>query len=164
MKYDHRYEAVGLLMERAITEDQKRHPECSYSQSSSKSCRVNAEGKYECETVASVLRHCMGSQPQEIYSSHTTSDGKDPEVQQPEMKKMEDSINDAINHAFGRMPPGLFSFPPLRHPRVTDRESRSEIPLPPHNFPKGEYPFSENRRTPFRVSPHVPAGADVADV
>ena len=160
----------------AIAADKKDHPDYSYSTSTSKSCRL-VNGKLQCETVESVLRQCQGESPCEIFNSHVKTDGGDAHHQMSNNQEFLDTqraMQDMMDHAFGGMLGGgfgdrrglpefrrpFFSFPPGRaEDGGGDIPDRANIPVAPHHFPKGKYPFFEKKK-----SAAPPAGADVADV
>lgn len=58
-----------------IEEDSRQHPQCTYSQSLSKS-HSNVNGKFVAEIIKHVQRHCPGERPVDVISSKTVSDNK----------------------------------------------------------------------------------------
>lgn len=55
--------------ERIIEKDREQHPDCHYSMSNRTSCSNNEEGKFVCDTMKQIFRHCAGKPAVSIYSS-----------------------------------------------------------------------------------------------
>ncbi len=66
---------VAAGLSRILKRDQEEHPECSYSQSKSSTCRL-VNGDRSCETLRKVLRVCPGQTPVEIYSASEQNSGE----------------------------------------------------------------------------------------
>ena len=62
-----------------IEEDSRQHPQCTYSQSLSKS-QSNVNGKFVAEIIKHVQRHCPGERPVDVISSKTVSDSKNQDM------------------------------------------------------------------------------------
>ena len=165
----------------AIEEDKKDHPACSYSTSSSQSCR-RVNGQMECETIESVIRRCQGEKPCEIYNSRVRSDGG--EAQERTGQDFDDAqraMKDIMDHAFGGgglggafgdgrgLPEfpmrGFFSLPPPTRRGGADGGGGGggmfeRQPVAPHHYPRGQYPFSEKKLP----SSSAPPGTEVDTV
>ena len=56
-----------------LERDKQENPGCSYSSSSSKTC-TSSDGKFVCETIKHITRHCPGRQPVNAYYSKNIDD------------------------------------------------------------------------------------------
>lgn len=60
--------------ERIIEADRKLHPNCHYSMSNRSSCSNNEEGKFVCDSIKQIFRHCSGQRPVSIYTNKVQQD------------------------------------------------------------------------------------------
>jgi hypothetical protein len=58
----------------AEQKDRLKHPNCQYSSSISKSCSNNAEGRFVCETIESLVRFCRGEEPKLVFEKKSVGD------------------------------------------------------------------------------------------
>lgn len=120
-----------------LDRDKEENPGCSYSSSSSKTC-TSSNGKFVCETIRHITRHCPGKQPVRAYYSKNVDNDASIEGARSGVEAFGFGDIEGFGSNFGvfgnilNQIPSLF--PGIRFDNDTDISVPPPPPVPPHKW------------------------------